>query len=246
MILTRHLTEQGQIWQKFLPLATLVYNTFNSPNLGNYSPYELVFGRKPKVLLDLETDPDIKVSGTYKDYYTLLNKRLKYLQEILQPFKSKWLVMINKNCESFQYNSGDLVYIISPLTSLLRTAPRKVAIKYEGPLAIYKIVDPHHYLLVTLDRKILRGLFEHERLKPTTIRTSDSNINSLVQLKQVLTLGIVIQVKEVCYLKPPLGTETDRDFLLLKKWKNIFLYNIHFTHLSNVSLLCFCTWNFRF
>ena len=63
---------------------------FNSPNLGNCSPYELVFGRKLKVLLDLETDPDIKVSGTFKDYYTLLNKRLKYLQEILQQFKSKW------------------------------------------------------------------------------------------------------------------------------------------------------------
>ena len=56
MILTKHLTEQGQMWPKFLPLATLAYITFNSPNLGNYSPYELVFGRKHKVLLDLETD----------------------------------------------------------------------------------------------------------------------------------------------------------------------------------------------
>ena len=71
MILTKPLTVQGQMWPKFLPLATLAYNMFDSPNLGNYSPYELVFGRKPKVLLDLETDPDIEVSGTYKDYYTL-------------------------------------------------------------------------------------------------------------------------------------------------------------------------------
>ena len=77
------------------------YNTFNSPNLGNYSLYELVFGRKPKVLPDLETDPNIKVSETYKDYYTLLNKRLKYLQEILQKFKYNWLVVINKKCGSF-------------------------------------------------------------------------------------------------------------------------------------------------
>ena len=139
------------MWPKFLPLATLTYNTFNSSNLGNYSPYELVFGRKPKVLLDPETDPDIKVSGSYIDYYTLLNKRLKYLQEILQQFKSKWLAMINKNCECFQYNSGDLIYIISPLTSQLKTASRRVAIKYVGPLVIYRIVDPHNYLLMTLD-----------------------------------------------------------------------------------------------
>ena len=100
--------------------------------------------------------------------------------------------MINKDCKDFQYNSGDLIYIISPVTSQLRTASRKVTIKYVGPLVIYKIVDPHNYLLMTLDGNILRGLFEHERLKPATLRTSHSNVNNLVQLKQALTLGMII------------------------------------------------------
>ena len=68
--------------------------------------------------------------------------------------------MINKDNSFFQYNSRDLVYIISPLTSQLRTSFRKVAIKYIGPLVIYKIIYPHIYLLLTLDGKILRGLFE--------------------------------------------------------------------------------------
>ena len=80
--------------------------------------------------------------------------------------------MINKDSNFFQYNSGDLVYIILPLTSQLCTTSRKVTIKYVGPVVIDKIIDPHNYLLMTLDRKILRGLFEHERLKPTYIRTS--------------------------------------------------------------------------
>ena len=100
--------------------------------------------------------------------------------------------MINKDCNDFQYKSGDLVYIISPLTSQLRMTSRKVTIKYVGPLVIYKIVDPHNYLLMTLDGKILRGLFEHERLKPVTIRTSHDNVNNLVQLKQALTIGMII------------------------------------------------------
>ena len=56
--------------------------------------------------------------------------------------------------------------------SKLRTSSIKVAIKYIGPLVIYKIIDPHNYLLMTLDGKILRGLFEHRRLKPAIIRTS--------------------------------------------------------------------------
>ena len=50
-ILTKHLTNLGQIWPKYLSLADLTYNTFNTPNLANYSPYELVFGRKPKILI---------------------------------------------------------------------------------------------------------------------------------------------------------------------------------------------------
>ena len=31
-------------------------------------------------------------------------------------------------------------------------------IKYVGPLVIYKIIDPHNYLLMTLDGKTLQGL----------------------------------------------------------------------------------------
>ena len=67
-ILTKHLTGQDQMWHKYLPIATFAHNTFNSPNLANHSPYKLVFGRTPKLLPDLEMDPDIKVSGTYKEW----------------------------------------------------------------------------------------------------------------------------------------------------------------------------------
>ena len=37
----------------------------------------------------VETPPNIKVSGTFKDYYELLNKRLQYLHKLLQDFKPK-------------------------------------------------------------------------------------------------------------------------------------------------------------
>ena len=100
------------MWPKYLPLATFACNPINTPNLANYSPYELVFSRKPKLLFNLERMPDIKVSGTFTDYYNLLNKRLQYLHKLLQDFKSKRLAMINKDRSFFQYDIGDLVYII--------------------------------------------------------------------------------------------------------------------------------------
>ena len=130
------------------------------------------------------------MAGTFKYYHELMNKRLKYLHELLQNFKSQRLAMINKDRAFFQYNSGNLVYIISPLTSQLCTASRKVIIKYAGPIVIYKIIYPHHYLLMILDGKIVRGLSEHERLKPAILISSKGNIYNLSQLKQLINIEL--------------------------------------------------------
>ena len=129
------------------------------------------------------------MSGTFREYYEL-SKRIKYLQNILFNFKPKRLAMINKDRVFFQYKSGNLVYIISPLTGQLHTASWKVTTEYVGPVVIYKIIDHHNYLLITLDGRILRGLFEHERLKPTNIRMSQGNVPNLAQLRQIMNTGL--------------------------------------------------------
>ena len=98
--------------------------------------------------------------------------------------------MINKDRAFFQYKSGDLIYIFSPLTSQLHMASCKVTMKYVGPVVIYKIIDPHNYLLMTLDGKMLRGLFEHEKLKPAIIRMSQGNVKNLVQLRQIMNTNL--------------------------------------------------------
>ena len=45
---------------------------------------------------------------------------------------------------------------------------------------------------MTLDGKILRGLFEHKRLKPAIIRTSQGNIQNLAELRQVMNAKLKI------------------------------------------------------
>ena len=185
-ILTKHYPGLGHMWTKYLSLATFANITFNSPNLGNYSPYELTFVRKPKLLLNVETNPDIKVSRNFREYYESLNKRIKYLQNLLFNFKMQRLAMINKDRGNFQYRGGDLVYIISSLTCQLGTNSWKIVVKYVGPVVVYKIIDPHNYLLMTLDGIILKGIFEHERLKPAIIRTCHGNVQNLAELKQIM------------------------------------------------------------
>ena len=65
-----------------------------------------------------------------------------------------------------------------------------MTIKYVGPVVIYKIIDPDNYLLMTLDGKILRGLFEHERWKPAYTRKSQGKIQNLAQLQQIMNAGL--------------------------------------------------------
>ena len=76
--------------------------------------------------------------------------------------------------------------------SQLRTASRKIMVKYVGPLVVYKIIDPHNCLLMTLDGKLLKGFLEHERIKSAVIRTSEGNITTLAHLKQVISVGMIV------------------------------------------------------
>ena len=45
---------------------------------------------------------------------------------------------------------------------------------------------------MTLDGKILQGLFEHKRLKPAILRTSEGNVSNLVKLKQIINVGLAL------------------------------------------------------
>ena len=91
----------------------------------------------------------------------------------------KKLAMLNKDRGFLQYKLVDLVYIISPLASQLRTSFRKVLVKYVGPGVTYKIMGSKSFLFCTSDRKLLLYFFEHERLKQTVIRTSHGNVTTL-------------------------------------------------------------------
>ena len=54
---------------------------------------------------------------------------------------------------------------------------------------IYKIVDPHNYLLMTIEGQLMRRLFEHKRLKPATIPMDRGNVKTLLELKKSYESG---------------------------------------------------------
>ena len=53
-------------------------------------------------------------------------------------------------------------------------------------MVIYKIIDPHNYLLMTLHGIMLREIFKHERFKPAIVRTNQGNVQNLAELKKIM------------------------------------------------------------
>ena len=45
---------------------------------------------------------------------------------------------------------------------------------------------------MTMDGKLLRGVFEHERLKPAVLKTDKGNVTTLSALKKAMNLQITL------------------------------------------------------
>ena len=57
---------------------------------------------------------------------------------------------------------------------------------------------------MTLDGKLLRGLFEHERLKPAVIRTNQGNVMNLSKIETsyvfwIITTIMKLMIKPIMY-----------------------------------------------
>ena len=78
-----------------------------------------------------------------------------------------------------QYKSGDLVYLISPQKSLLKTSLRKFKVIYIEPLVVDKIKDQVQYIVMDIEGKILNGIFHFNRLQQAYLGTTRGPVNTL-------------------------------------------------------------------
>ena len=185
-ILMKHLSGLGDNWHLYTRPAMLTYNTYNTPNLDNLSPFELAFGRKPILVPKLESTPHIPVTGTFAKAKQNLEQKLKYLREKLQKFRDNRLALQNKDKEFHGFTVGQIVYMYHPRGSLLQTSSKKIKCEFVGPLAIYKCVSPNQFLLMSLDGYLYPFLVEETRIKPGYIPTTRGNVSHLAELKKIV------------------------------------------------------------
>ena len=192
-ILMKHLSGLGDNWHLYTRPAMLTYNTYNTPNLDNLSPFELAFGRNPILVPKLECTPHVPVTGTFARAKQNLEQKLKYLREKPQKFRDNRLALQNKDKEFQGFTVGQIVYMCHPRGSLLQTSSKKIKCEFVGPLAIYKCVSPNQFLLMSLDGYLYPFLVEETRIKPGYIPTTRGNVSQLAELKKIIRSRLQLQ-----------------------------------------------------
>jgi len=176
-------------WVNFVLDAMRMYNGYASPNLDGLSPYELVFGRKAKIMPMMEISVDAPAAGTYRQYLRNLQKHLTTVRTKLQEFRDKRQEVMNKDKELHGFTVGEIVYLHLPSGAILRAGSRKIRCKFVGPLVVYKAISPTQFLIMSLTGEIYPRLIEETRMKPGVIRTTKGNVRTLAELKAVLRSG---------------------------------------------------------
>ena len=122
-ILMKHLTGLGLDWNIYCKPAMLVYNSYASPNLADFSPFELVFGRKANICPAFELKPQVPITGTHKQAFELLQKKLRYFRQALQKFRDNRQSLLNRDKTYHGYTAGQIVYLYFPGKTAMLPCP---------------------------------------------------------------------------------------------------------------------------
>ena len=185
-ILKMHLSGLGPVWREYVDFAMLSYNSYSTPNFDGLCPFELVFGRKPNVLLLTEAMPQAPVSGTFREYYGNLRTKLEYMRKHLVSFRDRRAELANKDKQHHGFFIGQIVYALIPGGCPTQTGSKKIKINCVGLLVIMNSMSPNQFQLMTIDKKTFRGLFEETMLRPGWIRTPEGPVNNLADYLKIV------------------------------------------------------------
>jgi len=129
--------EKKQNWKKYIPTLVYAYNATRHESTG-YSPFELMFGRNPKLPLDSVFHLDKNADTITSDYVKDLKERLELSHELanksLKKARQKQKVQFDKKAKATQVNVGDTVLV----KILAYEGKHKIADKFEQDT--YKVV----------------------------------------------------------------------------------------------------------
>ncbi len=152
--------EYGFILFKYLTIS----------HLQNLSSYEIVYGRKPPAMSDLQLESDKLTKPAFyhfTDYLDLLNERIHAIRDIVKEQHNNTIEkrLLKHGSESHclrSFNDRDMVYCLFPSKTIMpehNLPSKKMKMNCVGPLYIFSKHNKFMYLLATIDGEVIEQLF---------------------------------------------------------------------------------------
>jgi hypothetical protein len=187
-LILSQLQGRGRAWCYYVQAACHAYNTFVHVTLGGYSPFELVYLRKPPDWLGIDPDLLNGVKVQYSDYVDRLKSRLRMIGSLVLKYHNEAQEReCLKQADSLRkvpsYRAGQLVYFLMPASGALDTNSRKFVVSYVGPVKIKSVLDSTHVILEDMTGRTISGVHHTNRIKPAFIHGKSGVISNIEQLK---------------------------------------------------------------
>ena len=216
------LSEGGIHWPDYIGCCLRAFRTFVSPVTG-FSPYELLYGRKPESLSEILQGHELdKQDGRklppeeYKEYLENRQRMIRSLvlsKKLQEQLKRYWKEQ-RSYPEKEEYRPGDLVMVKNPLKSEFHdkkseeenttrakravNVHRKFVRPWIGPLPIALVLDASKYLLSDWSGRIIKNEFHKNQLKRFVLREDGWDKNQFrEQMSEAQRLLEGYQVQQV-------------------------------------------------
>ncbi|UYV68139.1 hypothetical protein LAZ67_5003162, partial [Cordylochernes scorpioides] len=155
-------------WDEILPFVTHAYNTTIQETTG-YSPFFLLFGRKPMSLLDDDNMPIDNNMNDYDEYIENCLDKIARTRQVVINNTEKTQERMKRNYDKKHneriYEPGHLVAVWTPVRKIGKC--EKLLKKYFGPYRILKKLSNVNYLIEPKNNPGQDPLIVHvSRLKP--------------------------------------------------------------------------------
>ncbi|CAF0905958.1 unnamed protein product [Brachionus calyciflorus] len=166
-MITCFINEIHDNWDEDLNLLSLAYNTAVH-STTKYSPYELMYGRKPKMPLDLiYRHPVIYVPVTQDEYADQIKQSLLKAFEKVKRNREirirKIKLNYDRNVVAAKFKPGDLVWVHNDV--IKKGQCKKFTYSWNGPYVVEQELNKVNYKIRPIKSKSKRLIVHINRLK---------------------------------------------------------------------------------
>jgi len=165
--LSNYVSSDQKDWDTFIPSVLFGYRTSPALSTGE-SPFYLLYGREPRLPLDVALLPPANLSKSIADHRARIVRNIEIAHEIarknIQLAQQKMKEYHDRRATCPEYNVGDRVWIYTPAVPV--GLSKKLRHLWHGPYRIIEQLSPVHFALRTCDNRRLAAIIHANRLKP--------------------------------------------------------------------------------